>query len=185
MSTKETIIQIGDKLIRSKGFNAFSFADISKALGLKNASIHYHFPTKTDLGVAIIQSHAAKLDKLIEASVNESPLQQLERFLSIYNHTKAEDKICIVGAFCSCLDSLDNNMVLATKKLVEKILSWLIQILEKGKAQRVFYFEIPARTQALMVASTMLASVQVSRLTQENDFYSIRENIINGLTHHE
>ena len=31
---------------------SFSFADLEAAVGIRKASVHYHFPTKADLGVA-------------------------------------------------------------------------------------------------------------------------------------
>ena len=46
MNTREKIILLGDNLIRKKVIMPFSFGDISKELGIKNASIHYHFTTK-------------------------------------------------------------------------------------------------------------------------------------------
>ena len=52
--TRNEIIRIGSELIRSVGYNAFSYADIAKVLNIKNAAIHYYFPTKSDLGEVII-----------------------------------------------------------------------------------------------------------------------------------
>ena len=49
--TRSEIIRLGSELIRSIGYNSFSYADISKALNIKNAAIHYYFPSKSDLGV--------------------------------------------------------------------------------------------------------------------------------------
>ena len=53
--TRNEIIRIGNELVRSVGYNAFSYADIAKALNIKNAAIHYYFPSKSDLGVEIIE----------------------------------------------------------------------------------------------------------------------------------
>ncbi|HEU4554463.1 MAG TPA: TetR/AcrR family transcriptional regulator, partial [Chitinophaga sp.] len=54
-NTREKIIELADHLIRTKGFNAFSYADISAPLAIKNAAVHYHFPTKADLGISVIE----------------------------------------------------------------------------------------------------------------------------------
>ena len=62
MNTREQIIQLADSLIREKGYNAFSFYDISKSVGIKTASIHYHFPAKSDLGIAVIEHHIQHLE---------------------------------------------------------------------------------------------------------------------------
>ena len=36
--TRNEIIRIGNELVRSVGYNAFSYADIAKALNIKNDS---------------------------------------------------------------------------------------------------------------------------------------------------
>jgi len=54
-STRTKIIDAGEKLLLKNGFNGFSYADIALALGIKKSSIHYHFPSKADLGLAVIQ----------------------------------------------------------------------------------------------------------------------------------
>ncbi len=53
--TKTEILDLAENLLLDRGFNGFSYADISSALGVKNAAIHYFFPTKSDLGIAVIQ----------------------------------------------------------------------------------------------------------------------------------
>ncbi|HIE19064.1 TPA: TetR/AcrR family transcriptional regulator, partial [Candidatus Bathyarchaeota archaeon] len=35
------------------GYGGFSYSDLSKALGITKASIHHHFPSKEELGLAV------------------------------------------------------------------------------------------------------------------------------------
>ena len=51
-TTAEDILDRAEALIQTRGYSAFSYQDISDTLGIRKASIHYHFPSKTDLGVA-------------------------------------------------------------------------------------------------------------------------------------
>ena len=62
-STKKTIVHLGDELIRRNGYNAFSYADIAKSLQVKNAPIHYHFPSKSDLATAIVDWHIQSFER--------------------------------------------------------------------------------------------------------------------------
>ena len=55
MDTRTSILNLAEKLIRTRGYHAFSYQDISKPLKIKNAAVHYHFPAKADLGLAVIQ----------------------------------------------------------------------------------------------------------------------------------
>lgn len=182
MSTRLEIISIGDTLLREKGYNAFSFSDISARLKIKNASIHYHFPTKTALGLAIIAEHRKQFETLTEKNSNKSPLQKLEAFLSIYDVAKSQKKICLVGSLATDLYTVQEEIQQHMKKLVNDILSWVMLILEEGKQKKVFHFTSDTRTKALMIITNMLAALQLTRLTHQKDFLLIRQEIINDLT---
>ncbi|WP_428660689.1 TetR/AcrR family transcriptional regulator [Runella sp.] len=184
MSTRESILQLADTLIRDKGYNAFSFNDISKSIGIKTASVHYHFPTKTDLGIAIVRTHIERVTALRAAQKDQPPLKKLESFLSIYTKVKAENKVCIVGSLATDLLTVEEEMKSELKILTKLILEWVTEILEEGRTKKVFTFEGLARTKALMVITNMLASVQLTRLTDNpNDFEIIKSTILADLLH--
>lgn len=182
MNTRESIIQLGDALIREKGYNAFSFSDISRELNIKNASVHYHFPTKTHLGLAVIEQHTIKLEELKAKTSGKDPLQQLQAFLGIYTAIKAENKVCIVGSLATDLQTVETEIQEALKKLAGNIIGWITGILEEGKAKGVFHFSSVARVKALLIITNMLAAVQLTRLTGRNDFTQIKQTIITELT---
>jgi AcrR family transcriptional regulator len=181
MSTKENIVQLGDRFIRDRGFNAFSFYDISKELKIKNASIHYHFHTKTDLGISILKDHQEKLHSLIQSTSGKNPLIKLNAFLSIYSTIKTEGRVCLVGSLATDLNSVDPKIAKELKIFANEILEWVTEILGEGKQKKVFSFKGRARTKALMVITNMLAALQLSRLTKEDDFNTIRNEVVKGL----
>lgn len=182
MDTRTEIIRLGDSLIRKKGYNAFSFADISKQLQIKNASVHYHFPTKTALGLAIIQEHHHRLEQLKAKTESKDPVEKINAFLGIYTVANAESKICIVGSLATDFYTVEPEMQKALKRLADSILKWVIEILKEGKKKGIFRYRATERTKALLIITNMLAAVQLSRLTSKQDFKEIRENIINDLT---
>jgi TetR/AcrR family transcriptional regulator, transcriptional repressor for nem operon len=151
VSTRTSIIKLGDQLIRDKGYNAFSFYDISKTLKVKNASIHYHFATKANLGVEVVKYHVAKLDELIASVQEESPVTKLKAFLSIYENTKAEGRVCLVGSLATDWKTVEPKMRAELKILATKILDWVTEILEEGKQKKAFAFDMKPRTKALMI----------------------------------
>jgi len=62
--TREKIIELGESLIRTKGYNAFSYQDISSELGIKNAAIHYYFPSKENLGTSIVKTNIQRFEEM-------------------------------------------------------------------------------------------------------------------------
>ena len=53
-ATKTKIMDTAEGFIVQGGYNAFSFRDIAEAVGIKSASVHYHYPTKADLVSAVM-----------------------------------------------------------------------------------------------------------------------------------
>jgi AcrR family transcriptional regulator len=181
MGTKESIINIADDLIRGQGFNAFSFKDISNTIGIKTASIHYHFPTKSDLGVAILKKHIEQFEALKLSVASKSPMVKLERFLSIYSKMKSEGKICLIGSLISDLNTIDENIKTELGVLTKKLLAWITEILEEGKRKAIFHFKVAPRAKALMILTNIVAIVQLSRLTNDDDFTIVKNTIIKEL----
>ncbi len=177
MSTRRQIVQLADTLIREQGYNAFSFYDISKSIGIKTASIHYHFPAKADLGLAVIDYHTERLNKVIDSYSDKSPLECLDKFLSIYTSIRNENKVCLVGSLATDFNTLDEQVQARLRAFSETMLNWVSQFLEEGKKSKVFAFEGLPRTKAIMIITNMLAIVQLSRLTGAQDFELVKERI--------
>lgn len=185
MTTREVIIDKADQYIRNKGYNAFSFKDISNDIGIKTASIHYHFPAKSDLGVATVREHIARTEALKERVANESPLTKLESFLAVHSQIQYENKVCIVGSLATDLNTMDDAIKEELKAFAQLVLNWLTEVLTEGKEQKIFDFQMLPRTKALMIITNMVAIVQLSRLTDKNDFEIVKETILTELRPHK
>lgn len=182
MSTREKIILLGDNLIRMKGYNAFSFSDISKELGIKNASIHYHFPTKTTLVITIIQKHLILLEKFKQRVGNESPVQKIIKFLSVYTAAKSEGRISILGSLSNDYFSFEPEVQTELKILTDNTLNWLTDTLKDGKKEGDFKYNMDHRTKALMIITNILGAEHLSRITYQHNFQEIKNTIIDDLT---
>lgn len=170
MTTRETIIQTADGLIRDKGYNAISFVDIANIVGIRKPSVHHHFPHKADLGVAVIEFHIAQLEQVRESYKNKPPAEQLNRFFAIYQEIKKQNRICIVGSLSTDFNTLEAAVQEKLEEFSAHMITWVSQFLKKGKAEGTFHFKQSARTKAIMLISGMLAIVQLCRLTNDSDF---------------
>ena len=64
--TTTLLLNTAQGLIQTRGFNAFSYKDLAEAVGIRTASIHYHFPAKAELGVALMERYIADLNQALE-----------------------------------------------------------------------------------------------------------------------
>ena len=181
-STKDTIVQLGDELMRMKGYNAFSYADISKKIGIKNAAVHYHFPSKPDLAVAIVDWHSDHFQRFVEKAASRNESDQIKMFLNFYSSIQLSGKLCVIGSFATDWNSMDERVQKEVQKFTNTVLEWLTSTLENGKRKDLLTFNTTAKTEALKVLTNMFAGTQLARITGSEDFSSIKDSILINLT---
>src|SRR5262245_26646459 len=100
--TAEQILDLAETLIQTRGFSAFSYQDIADSLGIRKASIHYHFPSKTDLGIAVVDRYVARFDAelgAIAGDQSQPSMAMLDFYVEPYvGYAKTPDRVCLCGA---------------------------------------------------------------------------------------
>jgi TetR/AcrR family transcriptional regulator, transcriptional repressor for nem operon len=181
--TREKIIELGENLILTKGYNAFSYQDISTELGIKNAAIHYYFPSKENLGTSIIKTNIQRFEEMIDnmRSRGFDEWQQLDTFIKIYIKSHREQKLCLVGSLGPDINTLNDSTKIELIKITEIILKWLTNILTSGREKRIFKFTEDPQNRATIIFSSLVASLQLSRIVDKIDFKSICQTIIEDI----
>jgi TetR/AcrR family transcriptional repressor of nem operon len=164
MNTREKIIVQGDHLVRTRGINAFSFSDISKELGIKNSSVHYYFPTKSALVLAILEKHEAILNKFISRVEDKNAQKKLDQFMAVYSRARVGGRISILGALFSDFLTFGEDVQTSLQKLTDDTLQWLIQTLEQGKMEGIFHHTNTHREKAIEIISQILGMEQLARV---------------------
>ena len=136
--TRSEIIRLGSELIRSIGYNSFSYADISKALNIKNAAIHYYFPSKSDLGVEIIRKNLNAFNELTRTWESLDYKSQFSNYIHMHDSFINNYWVCIVGSLSPSYDTLPENMQKELQGLVNTILKWLTALLDNGLKNNTF-----------------------------------------------
>ena len=181
--TKQEIIRIGKSLIRMYGYNAFSYADISKELNIKNAAVHYHFRGKEDLLAGILDNYIEEyqfMGKQLQASSLTS-FQKLEKFIERYTALAEGNCICIIGSVASDYNTLPESVKEKTTQLIELAVSMIEKILQEGKRKGELDFPESARTRTLLILTNLAAGVQLARISGKNDYKSIRKAVLHQL----
>src|SRR5262245_53277594 len=100
--TASKILDLAEMLIQTRGYNAFSYQDIAEALGVTKTGVHYHFESKTDLGIAVIERYTKAFgDELarIASSESASSLSMLDHYTKPFlQFAETSDRVCLCGA---------------------------------------------------------------------------------------
>jgi len=164
--TKTQILDLAEDLLLDRGFNGFSYANISSALKIKNAAVHYYFPAKADLGLAIIERARERFASWAQSDriSGKSAKEKLEAFFRSYlRFLEAGQQVCLGGALETDFKTLPPVMQSQTQKFASDILAWVERILEEGRKKRIFFYPGEARDQALLILSSLQGALQMTR----------------------
>jgi len=164
--TKSEILDLAENLLLDRGFNGFSYASISSVLKIKNAAVHYYFPTKAALGVAIIQRARERFASWTQNQrmVAKPPAEKLESFFRQYlRFLEAGQQVCLGGALETDFKTLPSEMQVETQKFVSDILVWMEGVIEEGGEKQIFSFPGEARDQAILILSSLQGALQMTR----------------------
>src|SRR5689334_12550955 len=134
--TSEQILDLAETLIQTRGYSAFSYQDIADALGIRKASIHYHFPSKTELGIAVIDRYVARFDAALSALAGE-PSHATAVVLNFYvqpylQFAGTPDRVCLCGAPSGEMLALPSEMRSRVEHFFKTHQAWLTKILKRG-----------------------------------------------------
>ena len=170
METREAILSVAQRLVQQRGFNGFSYADVASEVGIRKASLHHHFPTKTDLGLALIEDYSNQFDALlagIDASVTRAD-QKLRAFADLYRSTLKSDRICLCGMMGSEAATLDTSVLPKLRRYFSLSTEWLAEALATGKTQNSLNFNGPAADHARMFLSALQGALLIARATGDH-----------------
>lgn len=158
-STVEKIMDIAEAQVRAGGYNSFSFREISQEIGIKSASIHYHFPTKTDLGVAIASRYTSRFAEqlAIIAATQHGANERLQAYAALFRQALIQDKkMCLCGQLASESDVLPEPIRLETRRFFTLNLEWLSTEVFTGNDAKVRAASALAALEGALLMSKVL-----------------------------
>jgi AcrR family transcriptional regulator len=162
--TRTHILDLAEDLIRTRGYNAFSYGDISAVLHIRNAAIHYHFPSKTDLGISVVDRELEKIAHSRAECFTLPADQQLRKLVESFYTAGQKGWICLNGSLTPDYLTLPEPLQKKVDTMCRTILDWMTECLEKGQKDKTLQFGGTAADRALLVLSTLLSSLLLSRV---------------------
>jgi AcrR family transcriptional regulator len=110
--TRDQIVEAADRLFYEQGFEATSFADIAKAVGLSRGNFYYHFKTKDEILRAVIALRLTNTQAMLDdwEKNSASPAERIRSFIQILvmNQANIMAHGCPIGTLCNELAKLNH-----------------------------------------------------------------------------
>jgi len=175
-NTRRKILDLGESLLQNVGYNGFSYAHIASELSVKNAAVHYHFPSKEALGCAIIQRYRDRFQLWINNTRVKDlpPAEKLDWFFAIYTNLRADNgKVCLAGTLETEFNAIPETLRVEAEALTSELLIWLEQTLVEGRTTGVFSFKGNPADKAALILSSLQGALQVARSMGAEKFYAV------------
>jgi TetR/AcrR family transcriptional repressor of nem operon len=133
--TAERILNVAERLVQTQGFNGFSYANVAQELGVTKASLHYHFPTKADLGRRLIERYTGVFEATlarIDATATSAGAK-LRAYVDIYATVLLANRMCLCGMLAADYVTLPEPMRAAVTRFFELNERWLAAVLNEGR----------------------------------------------------
>jgi TetR/AcrR family transcriptional repressor of nem operon len=158
LDTPQRILDVAERLVQTRGFNGFSYADIAEALDVTKASLHYHFPSKGDLGKRLIERYEEGFLATLKAidATGAGARDKLKRYIRIYADVLRDNRMCLCGMLASDYATLPKPMKEEVKHFFDENEQWLAAVLDAGRKAGNLEF----KGSALELARAMVGSLE-------------------------
>jgi TetR/AcrR family transcriptional repressor of nem operon len=184
IDTRSSLIDIAISQVRRQGYAAFSYADLADATGLRKPSIHHHFPTKEDLGVALVATYAERFsDDLAKIDAGHgTAVERLRAYARLYRQGLGTEQGCLCGVLASEVAVLPQRVQAGVRQFFQTNLRWLERSLRDGRERGDLGGHVEPRRDARTVLATLQGATLVAlSMQQPSSFDHAVEGLLAGL----
>ncbi len=164
-STSVRILDVAERLVQTRGFNGFSYADVAADLGMTKAALHYHFAGKAELGVALVERYGERFSLALDAidSAARGVPEKLESYADLYLGVLQDDRMCLCGMLAAEYRTLPEPMQERLRRFFDDNEQWLTRVLEQGRAAGTIELQATPRETARMVVGSLEGAMLLAR----------------------
>ena len=162
--TRSALVSVATGLVRQRGFNAVSYADLAEKVGIRKPSIHHHFPLKEDLGVEMVQAYTAAFENhlAVISATSRTRRGRLDAYAGLYREGLVRGEGCLCGVLASELATLPDSVRSCVERFFAVNEKWLTDVLVEPEEGSVPQSAGNAKVRARQVLSTFQGAVFVS-----------------------
>ncbi|ROM34160.1 TetR family transcriptional regulator [Pseudomonas poae] len=131
-NAREAILEAAKVAAQHYGYSGINFRSIGETVGIKNASIYYHFPSKADLGAAVAKRYWQDTAGALETirAENPDPLQCMRIYPSIFRQSlESGNRLCLSSFMAAEYQDLPEEVKKEVLAFADVNVAWLSEVL--------------------------------------------------------
>jgi TetR/AcrR family transcriptional repressor of nem operon len=130
--TREAILQSARTSVETHGYTALSFRDLAADVGVKSASVHYHFPTKPDLAEALVNRRCTEQEAFFEDlfARTQNYEELIRGYIAMFRSGfDCGNRMCVAGVMSAEIGGLPDPVRAAIRRFKDVNVAWIAKML--------------------------------------------------------
>jgi len=124
---QQAIMDVAERLIRSHGYNGFSFREVAAEVGIKSASVHYHYPAKSDLATAVARRYRERFEAAVSDEIAQGRAEVVV-WRDLFRRAFERDGLmCLCGILAVEGDGLPDEVAAEARLFLENAIASITQ----------------------------------------------------------
>ena len=162
---QKEIINASLEIIAESGIQSLTIKNISKKIGLVESAIYRHYESKTQILIAVLDS-ISEQPKSNEIKETDSVFGILEKKLGHHFRTFNEKPVLVSVVFAEDLFQNEPTLVEKTRLKVEKSISVLSALIQKGQQSGEIRSDINPETVSVMINGSVRMLVKQWKMAE-------------------
>ena len=184
-STASRILDVAERLVQRRGYNAFSYADVAAELHVTKAALHYHFARQGRArrgapralrrrGSPRRWPPSTRRPRMHRASSSPTPTS--------ISRCCERQRMCLCGMLAAEFETLPEPMRAIVIRFFDDNETWLSSVLEQGRQEGTLHFTGSTSEAARFVVAALEGAMLVARpLGDVARFQDAARSLITGL----
>jgi TetR/AcrR family transcriptional repressor of nem operon len=155
--TRQLILDKAETLMRSRGYTAFSYADLAADLGITKASVHYHFATKEALVLAILARCLERSgETLVQLTRDHAEVRErLRAYAATFLFSVESGMMPVCGTLAAERGVLPDSTYPSIQQVFQMQIDWLAEVVREGTAAGILAPPLPPEQAAVVIFSAL------------------------------
>ena len=184
-ATAGRILDIAERLVQTRGYNGFSYTDISSELRIRNASVHYHFPSKSDLGKRLVARYRENFMGALAELEARTPdaRRRLRTYVGFWSQVlRDRDRMCLCGMMAADIATLPKAVRTEIKQFFDENEAWLVRSLNVRRKAKTLRLAGSPEVEARLLTMGLEGAMLIARSYGEpRRFDEIATRLLRGL----
>jgi len=184
--TRETILEVGQRLAALKGFTAVGLNEILATAGVPKGSFYHYFASKEQYGTALVDHYVKRYLEGTEEMLRSSRLPARDRLMNLWQRWYQiqagddEGSKCLIVKLSAEVADFSGEMRIALWSGVYRFIARLARCIEEGQADGSLPASLDAAKTAqtlyqLWLGASMLAKLSRSRMELDSAMETTRD----------